>query len=707
MKKAIAICVAIVLFLVLMITNVFNKEEDDVCTPNGKSGKSSGAVVNGDYAFPTDKDATQVSSGFGPREGGMHYGLDLAGPRGTPIYAFADGRVIQAQDSGVEGFGGWVVVEHNIDGEKIQTVYGHEEPGQVKVQVGDTVKKGQHIADMGNAGTSSGPHLHFEVVKGDRAAGGERVDPQPWLDKAAEGKKSDESGDDAKDSQDSKESAGEGKVLVVGDSISNGARSQIAEAIPDAEIRARDSKQWSQGMGEIDDGDQFDTVVMALGTNGEVGQSDFDAAKDKIGDANLVLMTIAGVPHADSFNASVKDSGYAYFDWAAEANKDPDMLVDGVHPGPSGMPIFAKTMAGAVNGDSGAEESTGDQGAGQPAPVEDDGFAGLTGRQLALAKQIVAIGEVMNVDEKGRQIAVATAKHESQLQVYANDGSGWNQSAGASGVGPEELRKSLDFPHDAVSHDHASVGTFQQQVGIWGEVDELMNPAVQAKNFYEHLQDVDYQNMAVGDAASTVQGNATGTGVYERESGVAQQLVDKFRGAGKELSKEEIEALGNAKISANGCEEAGESDSSDSSDDSLPSDFGKAIVEAARKENGHPYVWGGGDKNGPTKGQQGADEPGYDCSGLVLYAVYKASKGKIELPHQTQAQTQDPHLKQIKWEDKKPGDLIFLGGKGAEHHVAIYSGDNKWIEAQTFGVPSGEYDVRTDEPHDVYRVQEG
>ena len=152
--------------------------------------------------------------------------------------------------------------------------------------------------------------------------------------------------------------------------------------------------------------------------------------------------------------------------------------------------------------------------------------------------------------EKGRQIAVATAKHESQLQVFANDGviTPAEQSGMSDDVTSEKLKKSLDFPHDAVSSDHGSVGTFQQQVGIWGEVEELMNPAVQAKNFYEHLEDVDYQGLDVGTAASTVQGNDTGTGVYQQEAEIATKLVDKYRGAGKDLSEEEIEALGEANV---------------------------------------------------------------------------------------------------------------------------------------------------------------
>lgn len=542
MKKAIAIAVALVLFLVLMITTILPSGDDEValCTPGGSS--SGGVVIDGDFAYPADKDATQISSGFGQRWGTTHAGLDLAGARGTEIYAFADGRVIQAQDSGVQGFGGWIVLEHNVDGEQIQTVYGHMEPGQVHVAVGDRVSKGDHIADIGNAGQSTGAHLHFEVVLGDRASGGEKVDPQPWIDKAEEGKPRE--GDNA----------------------------------------------------------------------------------------------------------------------------------------PSGD--------------------------GQPAE-EAGGFEGLTSRQLALAKQIVAIGEVRGVDKQGQQIAVAVAKHESQLQVYANDGSGAYQSAGASGVPPEELKKSLEYPHDAVGSDHASVGTFQQQVGIWGDVEELMNPAVQARKFYERLEETDYKGRELGEVASAIQGNATGTGVYSAEADIARKLVERFEGAGDNLTAEEIEAAGDPGGSDDDC--GASSVDGGKAEPGSSAELGQAIVSASRQQFGQPYVWGGGDTSGPTTGQ-GGEEKGFDCSGLVLWAVFEATNGRVSLPHHTAAQVTDPNVEAVDWDDKQPGDLIYVGEKGNEHHVGIYSGqkDGKdmWIEAQTFGVELGEYEVRTDENLQVVRVKQ-
>ncbi|MEL4163096.1 peptidoglycan DD-metalloendopeptidase family protein [Corynebacterium bovis] len=168
------------LVVVLLVVVVLGGGDEDKCVAPGGGGASS-AVVDGDFAYPAEKDKTTVSSGFGPREGGFHKGLDLAGPVGTKIFAFADGVVVAAADQGVSGFGGWVVIDHTIGGEPRSTVYGHMFPGGVHVKVGDQVTKGQHIADVGSAGESSGPHLHFEITRGLRLAGGQQEDPAPWL----------------------------------------------------------------------------------------------------------------------------------------------------------------------------------------------------------------------------------------------------------------------------------------------------------------------------------------------------------------------------------------------------------------------------------------------------------------------------------------------------------------------------------------------
>ncbi|WP_039795007.1 M23 family metallopeptidase [Nocardia araoensis] len=109
------------------------------------------------------------TSGFGSRWGTFHNGIDIAGPIGTPIYAVADGTVIDAGPA--QGFGLWVRIRHD-DGSI--TVYGHMY--DFFVSVGERVPAGMQIARMGNRGDSTGPHLHFEVI-----VGGQHVDPQQWL----------------------------------------------------------------------------------------------------------------------------------------------------------------------------------------------------------------------------------------------------------------------------------------------------------------------------------------------------------------------------------------------------------------------------------------------------------------------------------------------------------------------------------------------
>lgn len=106
--------------------------------------------------------AGYYSSGFGMRKDPftgrwvMHYGLDIANRPGTPIYATADGRVVANFYTG--GLGRVVIVDH---GYGYRTVYGHL--GRTFVRKGQKVKRWQKIAEMGNSGRSTGPHLHYEV----------------------------------------------------------------------------------------------------------------------------------------------------------------------------------------------------------------------------------------------------------------------------------------------------------------------------------------------------------------------------------------------------------------------------------------------------------------------------------------------------------------------------------------------------------------
>ena len=109
------------------------------------------------------------TSGFGPRWGRMHEGVDMAGPVGTPIYSTADGVVVQAGWS--SGYGRLIKIQHEFG---IETRYAHL--NAIRVEVGQRVSRGERIGDMGNSGRSTGSHLHYEI-----RVGGEPLNPMIYI----------------------------------------------------------------------------------------------------------------------------------------------------------------------------------------------------------------------------------------------------------------------------------------------------------------------------------------------------------------------------------------------------------------------------------------------------------------------------------------------------------------------------------------------
>lgn len=99
----------------------------------------------------------------------MHYGIDLSGARGTPIYATGDG-VVEGAEYG-RGYGRQIIINHSFG---YKTRYAHL--SKILVEKGDKVRRGQLIGELGNTGLSKGPHLHYEVI-----LSGKPVNPMNYL----------------------------------------------------------------------------------------------------------------------------------------------------------------------------------------------------------------------------------------------------------------------------------------------------------------------------------------------------------------------------------------------------------------------------------------------------------------------------------------------------------------------------------------------
>ena len=122
----------------------------------------------------TPIDGARVSSGYGMRHhpvlgyNRMHKGVDFAAPRGTPIYAAGDGVIERAGRNG--GYGNYIRIRH---ANALETAYGHMQKIASGMKAGKRVKQGDVIGYVGTTGRSTGPHLHFEVLKS-----GKQVNPK-------------------------------------------------------------------------------------------------------------------------------------------------------------------------------------------------------------------------------------------------------------------------------------------------------------------------------------------------------------------------------------------------------------------------------------------------------------------------------------------------------------------------------------------------
>lgn len=134
------------------------------------------------WPFPI---AVPISDGFGQRPvrcpgcSTYHTALDFDPGAGAPIYAVADG-VVREHVDGRGGWGNYVIIEHQIDGQTVLSSYAHMQRGSSPLVAGETVRVGDFVGLVGATGLVTGAHLHFELD-----VDGQKVDPFAWLSQNA------------------------------------------------------------------------------------------------------------------------------------------------------------------------------------------------------------------------------------------------------------------------------------------------------------------------------------------------------------------------------------------------------------------------------------------------------------------------------------------------------------------------------------------
>jgi len=141
----------------------FKTKEGDTNYYNEKGYSAKKALMR------TPIDGARLSSGFGRRKHPilgytkMHKGVDFAAPRGTPIYAAGNGTITYAGRKG--GYGKFISIRHNGT---FTTAYAHMKGFSRSIRKGSRVKQGQVIGYVGTTGRSTGPHLHYEILRNNR-----------------------------------------------------------------------------------------------------------------------------------------------------------------------------------------------------------------------------------------------------------------------------------------------------------------------------------------------------------------------------------------------------------------------------------------------------------------------------------------------------------------------------------------------------------
>ncbi|WP_162452930.1 peptidoglycan DD-metalloendopeptidase family protein [Phytoactinopolyspora mesophila] len=570
------------------------------------------------WVVPLPEGSYRVGSGFGQPGRlwslGYHMGQDFVAARGTPILAAHQGLVITAGQGPDSGWAGlYVEIDH---GNGLTGVYAHASHIADGLVPGVVVQSGDQIAAVGSTGNTTGPHLHFEL-----RLRGTPVDPLRYLRgiPAASG------GDDL-----------EGGV-VRGAGHFWGPYRIDADALDElgVEYERAENLTWSSGQighwlaaGWSEHARPRASRTLSAGvalTSGEGASLDNKSA-EAVATRDAYVAAIAELPVRGAgrdFAERVYDTAMAWHLGESSGETSPDGPDDGVV---------------CYVGDG--ETVTGTTTRGEKVVIGE----GQLAHAAVVVQTALGMDELGAAGEHAMVTAVMTGLQESSLRNLAN----------------LKVPESLEHPHDGLGRDYDSVNVFQQRAyannSAWGSVDQLMIPAHAAAAFFGRaegarapgLLDVPgWEKTRPGALAQKVQVSAH-PDAYDKWEPVAAKVVGVALG---------IEC--------------------DTGDPPSDGDDREVLVAAAMDQLGVPYVWGGGDENGPTDG-------GFDCSGLTVYAYAQIGQ---RLPRTSAEQWErvrssaDGHVGTAA--ELTRGDLVFFdtGRTVGVDHVGIYLGEGEMVHA--------------------------
>lgn len=434
-------------------------------------------------------------------------------------------------------------------------------------------------------------------------------------------------------------------VQVFGDSALTGLADKLTGALPGREVRG-DARQGRTAQNAVNDlhampDDAPGTFIVSVQRD---DPAELDSYTKRLGEMSLLLSgrTVIWItaPGNDDLTRRVHEhntgeSGtWKIVDFAASVKDHPSWW-DQNQATDAGLNALTSTLTSLLSPQAAPE--TGVQPAADTARIDvvssttGETFQ-LTGERRDNAQAILATGAKLGVPQPGLVIGIATALQESRLS-------------------------NLDYG------DRDSLGLFQQRPSQgWGSPEQIRDPAYAATQFFSRLLRVPgWQHMAPIDAAHAVQRSAF-------PEAVAQWLPSATR----------ITAALQG-LPAPGCGPSV----------NVPGSPGaQTAVNTALSQIGVPYVWGGGNTEGPTTGDctdpvNDCSQAGFDCSGLLLYAWGKAG---VRVPHHTPTMWTDPAFTRVT--DKaqlQPGDMVMFAEKGVPMHAGMYIGNNQMVHAPRTG----------------------